>query len=128
MGNHPVESLVYTALKNLEEIVDVNKIVGNPIKTPSGDIIITVSKVGFGFAAGGTQFGNNVVDNVYPFGGGSGGGVSITPVAFLVINKEGVSVKHLSDQAHLLDKIIDKTPQVMEKIKGMIGKKENSQN
>lgn len=125
MGNHPIESLVYTALKNLEEIVDVNTIVGSPLKTTHGETIIPVSKVGFGFAAGGTQFGNDIVNNTYPFGGGSGGGVSITPVAFLIVGKDGVSVKHLSDEVHVLEKVLDLVPSVIEKGKEVINKKRN---
>lgn len=119
MGNHPIESLVYTSLKNLEEIVDVNTIIGNPLKTTHGETIIPVSKVSFGFAAGGTQFLNNAnaIENTYPFGGGSGGGVSITPVAFLVVGKEGVNVKHLSEDVHVLDKVMDLIPSAIEKMK-----------
>lgn len=125
MGNHPIESLVYTALKNLEEIVDVNTIVGEPLKTTHGETIIPVSKVSFGFAAGGTQFGNKVVDNNYPFGGGSGGGVSIAPVAFLVVGKDGVTVKHLSEDVHVLDKVMDLIPTAIEKMRGNFDKKKS---
>lgn len=123
MGNHPIESLVYTALKNLEEIVDVNTIVGDPLKTTHGETIIPVSKVSFGFVAGGTQFGNTITENNYPFGGGSGGGVSITPVAFLVVGKEGVNVKHLSNDAHVLEKVMDMIPVVIDKAKSVVESK-----
>ena len=72
-------------------MVDVNTIIGDPIETPDGSVILTVSKVGFGFAAGGSEFkldgdssgGDQGQSKVHPFGGGSGGGVSITPIAFL---------------------------------------------
>lgn len=123
MGNHPIESLVYTALKNLEEIVDVNTIVGTPLKTTHGETIIPVSKVSFGFAAGGSQFGKNDSEE-FPFGGGSGGGVSIKPVAFLVVGNEGVNVKHLSDDAHVLEKVMDMVPIMIDKAKDVVKNKQ----
>ncbi|NLA05202.1 MAG: sporulation protein YtfJ, partial [Firmicutes bacterium] len=91
MEHHPIESLMKTAMENLKEMVDVNKIVGDAVETPDGSVIIPISRVSFGFAAGGTEFeqqgeGANQSKNQeeLPFGGGSGGGVSVQPVAFLV--------------------------------------------
>lgn len=127
MGNHPIESLVYTALKNLEEMIDVNKIIGTPLKTAQGETIIPVSKVSFGCVAGGTQFGKEEGDNsAYPFGGGSGGGVSVSPVAFLVVGKNGISIKHLSDEAHVLEKAMDMIPVIIERAKESYVKKNNN--
>lgn len=127
MGNHPIESLVYTALKNLEEMIDVNKIIGTPLKTAQGETIIPVSKVSFGFVAGGTQFGKEEGDNsAYPFGGGSGRGVSVSPVAFLVVGKNGISIKHLSDEAHVLEKAMDMIPVIIERAKESYVKKNNN--
>src|SRR5690606_32280537 len=80
------------------------------------------SKLGFGFAAGGSEFTSDSSgeDASLPFGGGSGGGVSITPIAFLIIGKEGIKMVHLDQQTHLYEKLLNNAPQVFEKIQGML--------
>ncbi|MCK0471319.1 GerW family sporulation protein [Halalkalibacter sp. APA_J-10(15)] len=124
MGDHPIQGLMKTAMENLKEMVDVNTIVGDPVETPDGSVIMPVSKVGFGFAAGGSEF---IIDHhhdeehKHPFGGGSGGGVSITPIAFLVVNSKGVKMVHLDSNTHLYEKLLDFAPQVVDKIQEMIG-------
>ncbi|MFC0557942.1 GerW family sporulation protein [Halalkalibacter alkalisediminis] len=131
MTDHPIQGLMKTAMENLKEMVDVNTIVGDPVETPDGSVIMPVSKVGFGFAAGGSEF---VVEHrhgeeghVHPFGGGSGGGVSITPIAFLVVNSEGVKMVHLDSNTHLYEKLLDFAPQVVEKIQQMMASNGGSQ-
>ncbi|UOY94304.1 GerW family sporulation protein [Ectobacillus sp. JY-23] len=119
---HPIQGLMTTAMENLKTMIDVNTIIGDPIQSPDGSVILTVSKVGFGFAAGGSEFGKR--EGNYPFGGGSGGGVSITPVAFLLVSASGVKVLHLEKHTHLLDKIIELTPQAIEKVQDMMKKDE----
>ena len=89
MADHPIQGLMTTAMENLKEMIDVNTIIGEPVETPDGGVILTVSKVGFGFAMGGSEFSGSSSSDELPFGGGSGGGVSITPIAFLVVNKHG---------------------------------------
>ncbi|MCP8967457.1 GerW family sporulation protein [Ectobacillus ponti] len=123
--NHPIQGLMHTAMENLKGMIDVNTIVGDPIKAPDGSVILTVSKVSFGFAAGGSEFGKNE-NGARPFGGGSGGGVSIMPVAFLVVNSQDVKVLHLDENTHLVDKVMDMAPQVIDKIKGMMKKDDTS--
>jgi sporulation protein YtfJ len=137
MAEHPIQGLMKTAMENIKEMVDVNTIVGDPVETPDGSVIMPISKVGFGFAAGGSEFkvdGNvsgvdpqsaNRTDpfNAHvslPFGGGSGGGVSITPIAFLVVGKHGVKIVPLDNQTHLYERLIDSAPQVVEKIQSMM--------
>ncbi|MBU8905190.1 GerW family sporulation protein [Desertibacillus haloalkaliphilus] len=129
MSEHPIQGLMMTAMENLKEMVDVNTIVGDPVETPDGSVILPVSKVGFGFAAGGSQF--TVEDNQNPpeapFGGGSGGGVSITPIAFLVVNGSGVKMIHIDGNTHLYEKLLDFAPQVIEKIQQMVGNNQSNQ-
>jgi sporulation protein YtfJ len=136
MAEHPIQGLMKVAMENIKEMVDVNTIVGDPVETPDGSVIMPISKVGFGFAAGGSEFygdiedttGNNSNNNndannatvMLPFGGGSGGGVSITPIAFLVVNKQGVKVVPLDNQTHIYERLIDSAPQVFEKIQSML--------
>jgi sporulation protein YtfJ len=124
---HPIQKLMKTAMENLKEMTDVNTIVGDPVETPTGDVILTVSKVGFGFAAGGSQFnagggGSDDGGGKLPFGGGSGGGVSITPIAFLIVHSkgEGVETIHLDNTTHLYEKLLNIAPQAVEKIQQMV--------
>lgn len=133
MADHPIQGLMQTAMENIKEMVDVNTIVGDPVQTPDGSIIMPISKVGFGFVAGGSDIRMENQENSYapsdgnnhnahvnsPFGGGSGGGVSITPIAFLVVGTQGVKVVPLDNQTHLLERIIDSAPQVFDKVQTM---------
>ncbi|OIJ12423.1 sporulation protein YtfJ [Anaerobacillus alkalilacustris] len=128
MSEHPIQGLMKTAMENLKEMVDVNTIVGDPVETPDGSVIMPVSKVGFGFAAGGSQFvidKPGTSDKEHPFGGGSGGGVSITPIAFLIVNASGVKMVHLDENTHLYEKLMDFAPQVVDKIQQMLSNNKN---
>ncbi|WP_309118706.1 GerW family sporulation protein [Paenibacillus sp.] len=140
MSEHPIQGLMRTAMENLKQMVDVNTIVGDPVTTPDGTLILPISKVGFGFAAGGSEF---TVDSEeehhdverqvtpfeskstaavgFPFGGGSGGGVSITPIAFLVVGTHGVKVVPLDNSTRMMERIFDSAPQLFDKITSMFG-------
>ncbi|RDU36197.1 sporulation protein YtfJ [Neobacillus piezotolerans] len=130
MSDHPIQGLMTTAMESLKEMIDVNTIIGDPVETPDGSVILTVSKVGFGFAAGGTEFGSNGSGQdsggKHPFGGGSGGGVSITPIAFLIVNSQGVKMLHLDENTHLLERILETAPQAVDKVQQMISKMSQS--
>lgn len=147
MSDHPIQGLMTTAMESLKEMIDVNTIIGDPVETPDGSVILTVSKVGFGFAAGGSEFvlestksgsggsgssggsGGQSGGSQHPFGGGSGGGVSITPIAFLIVSSHGVKMLHLDESTHLYEKILDLAPQAVDKIQQMMSKKDqNSHN
>ncbi|GKU81570.1 MULTISPECIES: GerW family sporulation protein [Niallia] len=131
MSDHPIQGLMTTAMENLKEMIDVNTIIGDPVETPDGSVILTVSKVGFGFAAGGSEFtleNHSAQDSSFtkhPFGGGSGGGVSITPIAFLIVNAQGVNMVHLDESTHLYEKLLDFAPQAVEKVSQMFSKNNN---
>lgn len=133
MSEHPIQGLMTTAMENIKDMIEVNTIIGDPVESPDGSIIIPVSKVGFGFAAGGSEFQpgkssggqSDDSESELPFGGGSGGGVSITPVAFLIVSKEGIKMVHLDENTHIFEKMIDFAPQVVEKIQQLL--KESSQ-
>lgn len=122
MDEHPIQGLMTSAMENLKSMIEVNTIVGDPIESPDGSFIIPVSKLGFGFAAGGSEFqaGDQGESSSLSFGGGSGGGVSITPIAFLIIGKKGIKMVHLDENTHLYEKILQQTPQLMEKIQKML--------
>ncbi|SFI95498.1 MULTISPECIES: GerW family sporulation protein [unclassified Bacillus (in: firmicutes)] len=120
MTQHPIENLMKTAMANLKEMVDVNTIVGKPVSTADGSIILTVSKVSFGFGAGGSDFNVNgqktEAQSLHPFGGGSGAGVSINPVAFLVVGAKGVQVMHLHSGTHLVEKALETVPNAVQRL------------
>jgi sporulation protein YtfJ len=136
MSEHPIQGLMTAAMENLKEMVDVNTIIGDPVETPDGSVILTVSKVGFGFAAGGsdfklngdTSYGGQEQSKGQPFGGGSGGGVSITPIAFLIVNSNEIQMVHLDESTHLYEKILDLAPQAVDKIQQMFNKNGNINN
>jgi sporulation protein YtfJ len=113
---HPIEGLMNTALSNIKDMIDVDTIVGNPIPAGDGIVIIPVSKVAFGFGAGGSNFGTPT-ENIdkQAFGGGAGAGVSISPVAFLVVSNNTVRLLPVS-QTSAIDKIIDMAPDVIENV------------
>jgi sporulation protein YtfJ len=125
MADHPIQGLMRTTMENLKQMVDVNTIIGDPVETPDGSVILPISKVGFGFAAGGSEFEyerDHSATISHPFGGGSGGGVSITPVAFLVVGKQGIRSIPLENTTHLYDRILDNVPHFVEKLQGMFKK------
>ena len=127
MREHPIEGLMSSAMNSIQDMIDVNTIVGDPIETTNNIVIIPISKVCFGFAAGGSEFNEETIDEYtkkekeeliqykLPFGGGSGAGVSINPVAFLVVQENTVKllpVNHLS----AIDRLLDYVPDLFEKM------------
>jgi len=112
-------------MENLKDMIEVNTIIGDPVESPDGSVIIPVSKLGFGFAAGGSEFNSNQSQDdsgeaTLPFGGGSGGGVSMTPVAFLIVNSQGIKMIHLDESTHIYEKIIEFAPKAAEKIQEIL--------
>ena len=124
MSEHPIEGLMNTAMNSIKDMVDVNTIIGEPIETSNNIIIIPISKVGFGFAAGGSEFKGETVEEIQyrlPFGGGSGAGVSITPIAFLVVQSGTVKLLPVSHSS-AIDKLLDYVPDLVEKANNMLNK------
>lgn len=125
MDNHPIENLMKSTMENIKDMIDVNTIVGDAVEAKDGTLIIPISKVSFGFASGGSEFDNRNTGGTgssYPFGGGSGAGVTVKPVAFLVTKQDSVRLLSL-DQQNTYDKIIDSIPQVMDFIKNITKEK-----
>lgn len=130
MGEHPIQGLMKTAMESIKEMVDVNTIVGDAVETPDGSVIIPISRVSFGFAAGGGDYeaqkcekeGGRGSDSL-PFAGGSGAGVSIQPVAFLVVGQGQVRLLPVDSKA-IYDRLIDLAPQVLQELGAMIISKE----
>ncbi len=126
MSDHPIEGLMKTAMESIKEMVDVNTIVGDPVETPDGQVIIPISRVMLGFAAGGGEFENPDAkgnSEQFPFGGGSGAGVSVQPVGFLVVGNSQVRLLPVDGNV-MVDRIIDAVPQVLGQIKDFMEHRE----
>ena len=127
MENHPIEGLMLTAMSSIESMVDVNTIIGEPIETSNNIVIIPISKVCFGFAAGGSEFKGETINEYskkdkdekvqyrLPFGGGSGAAVSINPIAFLIVENGKVRLLPVNHTS-CLDKILDYVPDLFERL------------
>ncbi|MGM9552363.1 MAG: GerW family sporulation protein [Clostridia bacterium] len=128
MSTHPINELMTDVMGNLKSMVDVNTIVGNPVETPDGTTIIPVSKVGFGFAAGGSDFGTtaNGASTCANFGGGSGAGVSIAPMGFLVVTKDQIRMIPVNSSNSAVDKLVDYIPTAINKVNNIIEKHKES--
>ncbi len=126
MSEHPINNLMSTVMENIKGMIDVNTIIGDPVETSNGTMIIPISKVGFGFAAGGSDIPTkNPGDK--PFGGGSGAGVSISPIGFLVVTADQIKMVPVSSGNTPIDKLVDYIPVAIEKVNGMIKKNKDEE-
>ena len=133
MEEHPIEGLMLAAMDSIRDMIEVDTIIGDTIQVQENVNIIPISKVSFGFAAGGSEFkGESIEDykrredeeNISyrnPFGGGSGAGVSIKPVAFLVVQGENVKLLPVEHNC-TIDRIIDYMPELCEKAEKLMDK------
>ena len=145
MAEHPIEGLMKTAMNSIKDMIDVNTIIGKPIQAGENIIVIPISKVSFGFAAGGSEFKGETIDEYtrkdkeeaiqyrLPFGGGSGAGVNITAVAFLVVQDGNVKLMSI-EHPNCMDKLLEYIPDLAEKADSILEKmcnkekKENCKN
>lgn len=124
MAEH-LEGLMSTSMEKIRELVDVNTIVGDPVTSPDGTIIIPISKVSFGFVSGGSDIPSNVTKDV--FAGGSGAGITIKPQAFIVIKTDGdVKMLELGSKDSPVDTIIENVPGIVSKVKDIFDKKDDN--
>ncbi len=123
MTEHPIEGLMFTAMSSIKDMIDVNTIIGDPIQASNNIVVIPISKVSFGFASGGSEFNTETNSSEkLPFGGGAGAGVSLNPVAFLVIQQDIVKILPVSHSSSL-DRLLDYIPDLFEKVTNMANKK-----
>ena len=118
---HPIGSLMDTTMEKIKEMIDVNTIIGEPITSPDGTLIIPVSKVSYGFAAGGSDLPTKK-ENKDCFGGGSGAGVTIQPVAFLTVYQGDVRLVSVDREEGTADKLVNMIPDDLKKVKGVFKK------
>lgn len=125
---HPIGELMQTAMASIKDMVDVNTVIGDPVSTAGGATIIPISKVSFGYVTAGGDLTDReqprlVTEPVdFPFAGGSGAGVSVQPVGFLVVQDGGVRMLPATCQT-VADRVVELIPTVMEDVKALIGGK-----
>ncbi len=130
MAEHPIQGLMKTAMESIRDMVDVNTIVGDPVESQDGDVILPISRVSFGFAAGGAEYGvpgrrsgekggGGDGSTQLPFGGGSGAGVTIKPVGFLVVGRGQVRLLPVDGRA-FYDRLVDLAPQIIQQLQNMV--------
>ena len=123
--HHPIQDLMNGTVEKIKSMIDANTVVGTPITTADGTTVIPVSRVTFGFASGGSDVGAKASKDM--FGGGSGAGVSITPVAFLIVTPSGVRTMQLTEHACTIDNAISALPELVDKLAAMLGRSKPSQ-
>lgn len=125
--DHPIGNLMQTTLENIKDMVDVNTVIGDPIAAGSGATIIPISRVSFGFVAGGGEYdaAHQTAPDSLPFAGGSGAGVSVQPVGFLVVGDDGVKMlpaQHIT----AWERAMNYAPQLMEDLRALFARKEEN--
>ena len=121
MADHPIEGMMDTTLEKIKEMVDVNSIVGDPITSPDGTVIVPISKISYGFASGGSDIPSKTPEKQL-FGGGTGAGVTINPVAFLTISGGNVKLLRVDPGNTSADRIIELAPEMVDKISSLFKK------
>ena len=119
-----VKGLMGDSFENLRTLIDVNSIIGDPIHTADGTVIIPVSKVTFGYGMGGSDLPTNKRE---AFGGATAGGVTIQPIAFLIVKDGNVRTVQLADPSSTVDRALNMLPELVDKLSGMLGKKESAE-
>ena len=114
MKEKSANGILSTTIEKVRDLVDVSTIIGDPINLPDGLTIIPVSKVTYGFASGGSDFPSK--NNVELFGGAGGAGVTINPVAFLVIKDGDVTIKHIVSDDNAVERAVSLVPEMFDKI------------
>lgn len=121
MEKHPIQGLMETSMQNIRDMVDVNTVLGEAITARDGSTVVPVSKVSFGFAAGGGEYSMKNAQEDYPFAGGAGAGVSLQPVGFLVCGENHVRMLPAQTKSSV-DRVIDLLPGVLEEVKTTLGR------
>ena len=124
MAEHPIQGLMNVTMDKIRQMADSNTIIGRPIKTDDGTTILPVSRISFGFASAGTDFDGKNAANKDLFGGGSGAGVNIQPVAFLVVKDGCVRTIQLSDGSNTIDRALTMLPELVDKVSALLKKEE----
>ena len=125
MDKHPIENIMTTTMENIRDMVDVNTVIGDPVIAAEGATIIPVSRVSFGFLAGGGEYGAQPELSDIPFAGGTGAGVTVQPMGFLTITGREVRLTPVQYAAPI-DRVIDMIPGLVGDVKRLLGNDQNA--
>lgn len=120
MKEQSAAGILGTTIEKIRELVDVSTIIGEPMYLEGGMTIIPVSKVTYGFASGGSDFPSKT--NAQLFGGGGGAGVTITPVAFLIVSDGEVTLKHITAYDNAAERVVNLVPEMFDKVTSVVNK------
>ena len=120
MKEQSASGILGTSIEKIKDLVDVSTIIGDPMDLGDGIKIIPVYKVSYGFASGGSDFPSK--SNAELFGGGGGAGITITPIAFIVVNNGEVSIKHISTEEGSIERTIGMIPDVVNSVTDVVNK------
>ncbi|MCQ2463196.1 MAG: sporulation protein YtfJ [Clostridia bacterium] len=120
MKEQSAAGILATTIEKIRGLVDTSTIIGEAIHADGGVTIIPISKVSYGFASGGSDFPSK--NNTELFGGGGGAGVTITPVAFLVISNGEVTLKHITAYDNAAERVVNLVPEMFDKVTGLVKK------
>ena len=120
MKEQSASGILGTSIEKIKDLVDVSTIIGDPMDLGDGIKIIPVAKVSYGFASGGSDFPSK--SNAELFGGGGGAGITITPIAFIVVNNGEVSIKHISTEEGSIERTIGMIPDVVNSVTDVVNK------
>ena len=120
MNNQTAAGILSTTIEKVRQLVDVSTIVGEPVILSDEGTVIPVSKVTYGFASGGSDFPSK--NNNQLFGGGGGAGITINPVAFLVLKNGEVTLKHITSNDNAAERIVNMVPEVIDKVNAIVTK------
>lgn len=126
MGTHPIENIMDTTMRAIKEMVDVNTIVGDPVVMGDGTLIIPISKVSFGFVAGGGEYcpeKNAAIAAENPFAGGGGAGITLNPMAFLSVHQGDVKLLPVQ-YSTAPERIMERVPELLDHVKKLFEKDE----
>ena len=126
---HPIENIMKTTMENLKDMIDVSTVVGTPVPVDDGMTVIPVSRVSFGFVAGGGEYGVRsvplpleVTDDPMPFAGGTGAGVAVSPVAFLLVSQQQVRLLPANNSTPI-ERLVEMIPQILKDVKDVLPEK-----
>ena len=122
MSENQVNNLLGTTMEKIKQMVDVNTVIGDPVTTPDGTTVIPVSRVSYGFASGGTDLPSKAQPASGLFAGGSGAGITISPIAFLAIREGKVRVLQIEPYLSSVDRALEKVPEVVDKVSSLFSK------
>ena len=127
MSDNQVNNLLGVTMDKIRELASSNTIIGDPITTPEGTTILPVSKVTFGFASGGSDLPSKAQPSAGLFAGGSGAGITISPIAFLTIHQGNVRVLQIEPYLSSVDRALEKVPDVVDKVTSLFQKEDRKE-